>query len=165
MPTSKPKSTGRTLWDLLWDLYSEVLVQKSVFRVLGIAGWAVLAVLGYLWFVGKVGLVDPAAAKDQSAGSPYLHWWTSETSLPLNECESFIGKIYRLTGPTETESPVLETSSIAQVGVAGEVTSAIICIRTGDKTVVSITAAGPQQTKTNNREAQLRDAVQSNLKH
>jgi hypothetical protein len=160
MATNKPKSTGRTLWDLV----SELVAQKSILIALAIIGWVLLAGLGYLWFVGKIGLVAAAATNNQGQGSPYLHWWSFETSMPLAECESFIREIYVMTAPVSTEDPVIDANSIGQIGVAGPVVLAIICVRTGDKTAILITAAGPEQSGALNRAAQLRDAVRAKLR-
>jgi hypothetical protein len=83
--------------------------------------------------------------------------------MPLAECENFIREIYVMTAPVSTEDPVIDANSIGQIGVAGPVVSAIICVRTGDKTAILITAAGPEQTVTSNRAAQLRKVVRAKL--
>lgn len=160
MPTSKPNPTGRTPWDLA----SELLARRSILIAVAIVGWALLAGLGYLWTAGKLGLVVTAGTNNQSQGSPYLHWWTFPTSMPLAQCEAFTRQVYELTSTAVTESPDIDATSIGQIGVAGPVTSAIVCVRTGDKTVVLLTAAGPDQTVTKNRAAQLRDAVRMKLR-
>jgi hypothetical protein len=111
---------------------------------------AIVAGIGYLWL-------------SKSQGSPYVHWSSVVTDLPLQQCEALTREAYRLTGIVETENPVMDESSVGQVGIAAPVTSVIVCVRTGEKTTVMVIASGPDQTITQNRQAQLRDVVQNEL--
>ena len=114
------------------------------------AAIAIVAGIGYLWL-------------SKSQGSPYVHWSSVVTDLPLQQCEALTREAYRLTGIVETENPVMDESSVGQVGIAEPVTSVIVCVRTGEKTTVMVIASGPDQTITQNRQAQLRDVVQNEL--
>jgi len=104
-----------------------------------------------------------APSEDKSQGSPYVHWWSVVTDLPLQQCEGLTREVYRLTGTAQIEDPERDESSFAQVGVFESVASVIVCVRTGEKTTVMVVSSGPDQTITKNRLALLRDVVKKEL--
>ena len=100
-------------------------------------------------------------SENKNQGSPFVHWWSGATHFSLQQCEDLIRDVYRLTGTERIESPVTDENSFAQVGLAGSVTSVIVCARVGGETSVTIISSGPDQTDTDTRHARVRDLVQA----
>jgi hypothetical protein len=131
-----------------------------------------LSVLGLLFAGFAAGLgaykalpTTGSPSEDKTQSSPYVHWWSGVTDLPLQKCEDVTRDAFRVTGTKETEDMDRGENSVSQIGVAGSITSAIIFVRIGEKTTVTVVSSGPDQTATKNRNARLSEVVQSKLNH
>jgi hypothetical protein len=167
MPTPPQKPTGRTPWDVV----SEVISRRSVIVWLAIIPWVAIATAIYSWTSGaiRIGANQHSSAAPSpslsTANSPFLHWWQLTTTKSLSECKLLTRDVYDLVGHDilETHDFDSESNSVGQTAVWGSVTSSIVCTPIGNRVSILIAAAGPDQSITKNRAANLRDVVRTKL--
>ena len=153
MADQTPPRFGRTPWDVLLEL-----TRRRSFLVWAcLVGWGALAAAVAAWHYNLL----PTRGTSTAGSSDYLHWSIARLQADeSSKCRFASLSAQNSSGATEVEVHDEAPDQIFVVGVDGPFVSAIGWAGT----LSLLFVAGPEQTKTHNKQAQLRKLLSSHLR-
>jgi hypothetical protein len=135
---------GRTLYDLLIALFQN----RTVFQVLSILGWLLIAGLGYgvytdhitLQFKGASATKDAPAVADE--GGPWVHWNVERVDLSMDDCDAQAAESLRLAEGKNLSGKDRYAGETARTGTFSNKTGWINCISTKSGVLAFVGATG-----------------------